>query len=258
MGKLSTYAALAAPAANDKILTLDVSDTSMGAGGTEKLALVSDLLALGGVSLDSTSSDIQPSGVQAAGSLGLAARADHVHPATTSLALYQSFSGALAETYPRVLATTSTALTSGTLSLCAIGLPKGLTVNNITFGTKGTAMATVTHGWYVLADSGLVVRAVTPDQTSGTWMQTANQLYTLATTAAYTTTYTGLYYIGMMAVATTIGVNGTAGNVPGNWASNAPILCGTSNTGATVPPSVGATLTALSSNGNMTLYAYVS
>jgi hypothetical protein len=256
MGQFSGYASVA-PATNDKVLILDVSDPAFPAGN-EKLALVSDLLALGGVILDSTASDIQAAGVQAAGATGKAADAGHVHPATAPLSLYQSFSGALAETFPRIMATTSTPLTSGTLSVCSIGLPKGLAVNNITFGTKGTAMATVTHGWYVLLDSGLVVRAVTADQTTGTWMQTANQLYTLPTTATYTTTYTGVYYVGMMAVATTIGNNGTAGNVPGNWASNSPVLCGLSNTGQTTPPALGATMTAITSNGNMTLYAYVS
>jgi hypothetical protein len=82
MGKYSSYGAFSTiDPANDKFLGLDVSDPSLGVGGTEKLATINQLLAAGGVLLDSTATDIQPDGVQAAGSTGKYADAGHVHPA---------------------------------------------------------------------------------------------------------------------------------------------------------------------------------
>jgi hypothetical protein len=256
MGKYSGYPLKATPTGADKVVILDVADGSFPAGN-EKLSTLASVAALG-TQLDSTAADFQADGVAAAGALALAARADHVHPNVGWLSNYQAFSGATCESYPRILATTSTTGVSGTLYLVGLGMPKNLPVNNITFGCKGTIAAGLTHGWYVLADSGLVVRAVTADQTTGGFMGTANALFTLATTAAYTTTYTGLYYLGFMIAATTMPNVGTAGNVPGAWTSNAPILCGSSNTGATTPPALGATLTAIANNGNFTMYAYTS
>jgi hypothetical protein len=255
MSKITAYTALTAVTAGDLLPIVDISDTTMAATGTTKKIAASDLLALG-VQVDSTAADFQVDGVASAGTSGLAARADHVHPFAGWLSVYQAFSAATAETYPRILVTTSTTGVSGTLYLTAVGLPKGLVVGNLTFGCKGTGAATVTHGWYVLADSGLVVRAVTADST--TLLASANTLTTLPVTAAYTVPSSGLYYLGCMVAATTMPVMGTAGNIPGAWASNTPILCGSSNTGATTPPAVGATLTALTANGNFTQYAYTS
>ena len=167
--------------------------------------------------------------------------------------------GATAETFPRIVATAGAgSLTSGTLYLTAIQMPKGAVVNNITYCTKGTALAGLSHGWYLLADSGLVVRAVTADQTTGSWLSATNTVYTLPVAASYTTTYAGLYYVGIMMNATTPAVITASGVPPAGIASLAPVLCGTSNTGATTPPATGTTLTALTANSNMTFYSYTS
>jgi hypothetical protein len=53
-----------------------------------------------GVTLDSTNTDIQPLGAQAAGTNGQAARADHVHPTTGLITTTTSAGGDLAGTYP--------------------------------------------------------------------------------------------------------------------------------------------------------------
>lgn len=164
---------------------------------------------------------------------------------------------AQAETFPRILCSSAQALTSGTLTVTAIALPQYMTLSSIAMSTKGTAKTGGTHGWYVLLDSSRVVRMVTADQTdAATVWGTTNTLYSLATNS-YTTTYTGLYYLGVCVVATgmpnieTAGAGGSAGVV-----GAAPILCGTSSTGQTTPPSVGATMGAFTASVNTTLYGY--
>src|SRR5215831_2036681 len=167
---------------------------------------------------------------------------------------------ALAETFPRIVASAGSAQapTSGTLSVVAIGLPQYMTLSAITMSTKGTAKAGGTHGWYVLLDSGRVVRMVTADQTdAATVWGTTNTAYTLATNS-YTTTYTGLYYLGIMVAATTMPTILSAGAAASTGiVSAAPILAGTSSTGQTTPPALGATMGALTAVVNLTFYGYV-
>jgi len=165
---------------------------------------------------------------------------------------------AQAETYPRILATSAQALTSGTLTVCAIALPQYMTLTSITMCTKGTAKTGGTHGWYVLLDSGRVVRMVTADQTDAatTWGAT-NTAYTFSTNS-YTTTYTGLYYLGVMVAATSPPNIVTCGGGTSGVAGASPILAGTSSTGQTTPPTVGTTMGALTSVVTDTLYGYVA
>lgn len=166
---------------------------------------------------------------------------------------------AVAETFPRIYSSGSQQLgTSGTLFVCAVTLPQYLTVSNITMATKATAAATLTHGWYVLLDSSLVVRAVTADQTAATWtaVQTA---YTLAVTAPYVTAYTGLYYVGINVTATTQPAMVTTGGNSSALAALTPILCGSVSTGySATPPAVTTALSGLTANSSYTLYAGLS
>lgn len=172
--------------------------------------------------------------------------------------------GATGETVPRSQATgaTSSLATSGTIYLSAIALPQGTVVNNITFITgTGTLKTGGTHGWYCLADSGLVVRAATADQIdASTKWGTASTVYTLATNA-YTTTYTGLYYVGIM-VANSAGSqpNIVTGTAMAAGLGVAPILSGTSTISQTTPPATdgSVTLTAIGADGSKRFYAYTS
>jgi hypothetical protein len=176
--------------------------------------------------------------------------------------LYIAPTGATAETFPRgntsnILA----ALSSGILYVRLIPMQIGTVVNNITFITSTTAKTGGTHGWYVLLDSSLVVRAVTADQTDATTVWgTINTYYTLATTAQYTATYSGVYYVGVM-VAESGGTMPTFAGAPGilsGVGGAAPILSGTSSVSQTTPPTTGTTMTTVSSSGNYQFYAYTS
>jgi len=169
--------------------------------------------------------------------------------------------GAVAEVFPRQHATTAATLTSGTLTVRAVSLPKGLVVSSATFVTNSAVKTGGSHGWYVLLDSARKVVAVTADQTDAAtvWGGT-NTPYPLAFTAPYiVTAYDGMYYLGVMVAATgmpnfaanpalTGGINGTL----------TPVLAGTSSTGQTTPPAAGATMTGLTSVAADNLYGYVS
>jgi hypothetical protein len=164
--------------------------------------------------------------------------------------------GATGETYPRGEAGGYTAvLTSGTPMVSAIPLPAGLPVNNLGTIIGSTGFASVTHGWLALLDSGLVVRAVTADQSA---FGSANTKLSLPVTGAYVTTTTALYYLVVSVVAGTMGTLpiGTAPLAGSN--STAPILAGTSGTGATAPPALLSTMTALSAAGSQRFYGFTA
>jgi hypothetical protein len=153
---------------------------------------------------------------------------------------------------------TSGTLNTGTLYLRAIALKQNTVVSNITFCTRGTAESGGSHAWYVLADSGLVVRAVSADQTGATALGSTNTPFTLAMTSPYTATYSGLFYVGVCVVASGMPNFLVGATTAANLCSATPVLCGSSNTGATTPPSTGTSLTALTSNNGYNFYYYTS
>jgi len=209
-----------------------VQDTGLQRGGAGRLE----------VSTDASGATFKPVGINDMGELFLAPN------------------GALGQTMPRRNATSTTiGPTSGNLYLQAIYLPAGVSVGHISFITGGTAKTGGTHGWYVLADSSYVVRAVTPDQTdAATIWGATNTAYSIATAATYVTTYSGLYYVGVMvaqSAGTTPTFTGSAGF--GNANGLSPILVGLSNTGQTTPPATGTTLTTPTAV-NLPMYAYVT
>jgi hypothetical protein len=257
--------------------------------------------AQGAVQLDSTVGDIKALGAQSAGSSTKAPAADHVHPATglltdanstavsgtpsagsriiatgattaawlNDLELYRAPTGATAQTVPRYMAVAGgLAPGSGTLAVCSIVLPLGLAINNITFITDTAIKTGGTNGWYVLLNSSRAVVAVSANQTdASTVWGVASTPYTLAVlgtgSATYTTTYTGLYYMGLM-VAETSGtmptfVGSTLLRAGANGASSpTPLWAGTSSTGQTTPPAIGATMGAITASSNGQLYGYTS
>lgn len=175
-----------------------------------------------------------------------------------SLALAPS--GATAETFNRGYAgaVTYPGLTSGTLYVRAIQIPAGVTVSNLTFMVGGTAEAGGSHGWYALLDSSMTVRAVTADQTAAAKWGATFTTYTLPVASAYETTYSGLYYVGVCVVASTMPafVAGPGGLSP--LTTLAPDLMGSSSTGLSTPPSTGTAMASISGSAAFDFYAYTS
>ncbi|HEV2403233.1 MAG TPA: hypothetical protein VGS08_03460, partial [Candidatus Saccharimonadales bacterium] len=195
---------------------------------------------------------------------------------------YTQPTGCIAATMSRVSVTsstlpgTSTFLTSGTIYLRAIGIPAGVTLSKVAFmsGTTAFTAGNMTDSWYILTDSSRKVLAVTADATN-TILTTANTFYQLSFATSgqggttYRTTYSGLYYVGIM-VAGNAGQTGM-GNLSGattlaaqvsnltGLSTATPILCGTSSTGQSTPPAVTTTtLSSISAAGNTDFYAFLS
>lgn len=153
-------------------------------------------------------------------------------------------SGAKAESLPRTLAGVNiAAVTSGTMVMQAIWLPAGMVINNLITHSGTTASATQTNRWMALYDQNRALLRQSADQT--TTVLAINTLWTAPITS-YTTTYSGIHYIGILTAATTanslIGVT-AAGNAA--IRGQTPILTGTSTTGlTTTAPATAAAITA--------------
>lgn len=174
---------------------------------------------------------------------------------------------ALAATMPRLRANAAQGtMTSGTVYLTALAMPAGLTVSNCTMFVNATAKTNGTHGWYVLTDSSRNVVAVTADQTDpGTVWGAPSTGYALPFTAAYTTIYTGLYYVGVMVTQSSgtqvlfTGGNSVAGGIAaGTGITNTVTLAGSSSSSQTTPPALASQLTSITSGGTFVLYAYLT
>jgi hypothetical protein len=222
--------------------------TAAGTPGT----WASDLL------LTVTASDIQPAGIRALGNSAKAAAANHVHQ-NSDLSLYLAPSGATSETLPRSVASVNfSGLASQQVYVSAIPLPAGLAVNNITMMVGSAAFTGVTHGWYALLDSGLVVRAVSADQASGNWGSIFTAVSLSVAASGYTTSYSGLYYVAVCITFTGSGQFSAAPASAGGVTGLAPVLSGTSSSGQTTPPATGATLGAVGNVAADRFYAYTS
>jgi hypothetical protein len=123
-------------------------------------------------------------------------------------------------------------LSSGRLSLQAIWLPAGITINSISFWAATTAGGTLTNQLFGLYDNNLNLLATSTNDGATAWA--ANARKTLNLTAAFATTYTGIYYLGIMVAATTVPtLKGGNARTDGSLAYQAPSMGGTSNTGLT-------------------------
>lgn len=225
------------------------------------------------------------SGLPAGGSNGAilgfsGGAASWVAPGTTSQALvggttpafsypiplreqYNLRTAAAVESIPRwSLGASNQALASGTLTCTAIALPTALTIGHIATIAAAGALST-THWWYGLYDNNMNQLATTADQ--GALNFTINQEKSLAiatiasgASTTFTTTYTGLYYVGvMMAASTPISVF-SAQTSAGIIGGNTPFTTGTSDTNQTTPPAFPHAATALTFLGNTVgLYMWV-
>jgi hypothetical protein len=126
----------------------------------------------------------------------------------------------------------SSVLSSGRMSLQAIWLPAGVTINSISFWSATTALATGTNQLFGLYDFNLNLLRQSVNDTSNAWA--ANSRKTLALSSAFTTTYTGLYYLAVMITATTVPtLKGNTAKTGGQLNAGLPSMGGTSNTGLT-------------------------
>lgn len=223
--------------------------TAAGTPGTW-IQVVAGSVASGG--LDSNAAHFQPDGVAAAGGNGLPADSGHVHPEKAWDSLLIAPSGALAETFPRWLASSPVTPSSGTTYVTAISLPKGIVVGNITLASHTAGSSSTTHSWFALLDSTGLVLAVSAD--GGTANIGGGAYVTKAMTSPYTVTAAGLFYIAQSVTASSM-CNWCGAGPLSSIAQRTPTLCGTA-TNSAAPPTVGTTLTITSSTANN--YGYVS
>jgi hypothetical protein len=258
-GTLDVIAADHPPAANWSNNSHKITG---GANGT----VSTDFATFGQIPVvETTAANILPDGVQAAGANGKWADSGHVHQNNADLSLLLAPSGATGETVSRSLCGGYlSGLTSSLVYVSALPLAKGTPVNNITLqlGNLQFTLVDVTHGWYALLDSSRVVRAVSADQTSGNWgPSSANLPVTLSVAgSSYTTTYGGLYYVALCITFTSTSGEFVQSSITsvGGMNTTAPLLCGTSSTGQTTPPSTGTTMGAITGTTGGRFYAYTS
>lgn len=165
------------------------------------------------------------------------------------LDLYQTaffVSGCKAETFPRRLVpeVNTSLLSTGRLSLQAIAIRAGELLTSISFFSATTAAGTPTNQIFGLYDNTLALLRSTNNDTTTAWA--ANTRKTLSLTSTFTTTYTGLYYLGIMVTATTVPtIKGYTAVTGAQLKGTAPNLGGTSSTGLTTAlPNPAAAITA--------------
>lgn len=142
--------------------------------------------------------------------------------------------GQLYETFDRDMCdeVNTAALSSGRLSLVAIWIPSGTVISNISFWSATTALATGTNQLFGLYDINFNLLRSTTNDNSTAWA--ANSKKTLSLTSTFKTTYSGLYYIGIMVAATTVPtLKGNTAKTGGQLSAGAPSMGGTSTTGLT-------------------------
>ncbi|MCX4661509.1 right-handed parallel beta-helix repeat-containing protein [Streptomyces uncialis] len=167
------------------------------------------------------------------------------------------------ETTSRLRCGGDVAPASGVLYLVPLWLPRGAVISNIAFVSGATAGAGLTNHWFTLHDRARVALARTADATTAAWAaNTAKSLALAQTTAgaasSYTTTYSGLHYLGVMVAGTTPpSLLGEGRCVAQGTVS--PGMGGT-NTAQTAPPTVtaGAFTAAAFAAAPILAYAYTT
>lgn len=158
--------------------------------------------------------------------------------------------GALYETFDRCLCdeVNTAVLSTGRLSLQAIWLPANTTISSISFWSATTAAGTPTNQLFGIYDINLNLLRSSTNDTTTAWA--ANSKKTLSLTSSFTTTYSGLHYLGCMVTATTVPtLKGNTAKTGGQLGAAAPSMGGTSTTGLTtaLPATAAATGTVTTS-----------
>jgi len=153
---------------------------------------------------------------------------------TFSLLQDYGIANSIAETMDRNICTeTNTALLStGRLSLQAIWLTADMRINSISFFSQTTAAGTPTNQIFGIYAITRQLLAQSVNDTTTAWG--VNSIKTLALPSTLRIEYTGLHYVGIMVVATTVpSLKGNTATTGGQLHGQQPILNGTSNTGLT-------------------------
>lgn len=178
-----------------------------------------------------------------------------VPPATPVDVDWTRPTAALVQTFGRTVSTINSAvLASGSLWLVSIYLPAGTLVSTITFTSATTALATGSNQWFALYSSARALLGVTNDDTSTAWAAEATKTLTLA--SPFTVLTSGMYYLGINVVATTV-PSLRCSVTSARISTQVPILAGTSTTGLTNPASAPGTAAAITASGSVP-YAFVS
>lgn len=180
-----------------------------------------------------------------------------------SVASYLAPATATAETFPRNQTNTvAIAETSGVLLLTAIAIPANTVVNTINFVSGTTAATGPTHQWGALYNASRGLLAISADGTSTAIAASTVIPFAVANTAAgaassFTTTYTGLYYVGVLT--TSSSAQPTWAGLTGTATENdiVPILTGTSTGSLTTPSTFPTTAGAITGTAT-SLYAYLT
>lgn len=169
----------------------------------------------------------------------------------------RGLASSLASTYDRAqgpLNGNRAELSTGRISVYRIFLPKGITVNTISFFSATTALSVGANQWFGLFNNTFGKLAVTGDDTSTAWA--ANTVKTLTISGGFLTTYSGLHFVGCMVKATTVptlqGIPTSGDPLIGNTK-----VAGVADSSLTNPASCPSTLTFSSSSNNLA-YAEVS
>jgi len=185
-------------------------------------------------------------------------------PAGGRPAQYLGPTGAIAETMDRASTTFAYAsVASGTLYFSALYLPVNTVVSNLNTVTGSTASSGVAHNWMCLCDNNRNLLAISADNTSADLTANTLETYAIANVAAgaatsFTTTYSGLHYVGfMIATGTTQPTIQGQTDLSSTMMGLAPKLCGTSDTSLTTPSTFPKQFTAITSAASQ-LYMFVS
>lgn len=149
-----------------------------------------------------------------------------VAPDMRNPALFKS--GSVAETFPMILATGSGTPTSGQVRLISIYIPIDVLCTSITFASVAAGSA-MTHQIFGLYDSSYNLLRSTTDDTSTAWG--ASSMKTLNLTSTFTTTYSGLHYIGFLYTGSSLSLACSATITPVAIYSATPYVCFAHGTG---------------------------
>jgi hypothetical protein len=163
--------------------------------------------------------------------------------------------GALFENMSRTVPMAGSATASGTLRMTSIWLPAGLTVTNIVIVNGATAEAGGSNAWAALFDSSRNLLRQSTSET-GAGAIAASVIHTFALSSTFVTTYSGLHYVGVNVVASTMPSIFAVTVLVATYTGLAPILCGnTTDTGLTgTAPNPAGAITAATTM----MYCYVT
>lgn len=170
--------------------------------------------------------------------------------------------GAVCETSHRYTIAGTASPASGTLVIMSVSMAAGQQIGHIGWCTGSQAAVGPTHWWACLLDSSFTLQAHTADQLTAPMAASTWQLLPVVT--PYVSSYTGVYYLGLMVATGTTQPSIlapsfspiiqliTGANNPG------PILGGPSTTGLTAPGTDGTTVYATPTTVTQALYMYAT